>query len=127
MGGLFFALVLLGSFAFTALAVRVVMKRGREMRELAERGVAVTGTVVRRFQSGKAGGPERTKRITFRYRGPDGRDYERSASMTRGRWEGHSEGAPIELYCLPHDPGVSAEKWLVEQARDALAKKRGAS
>ena len=125
MGGFVFLLVALAALAFAALGIRVAMKRGGEMRALAERGVAVTGTVVRRFQSGKAGGPERTKRITFRYRGPDGRDYERSASLTRGRWEDYAEGAPIELLCLPHDPGVSAEKWLVEQARDALAKKRG--
>jgi hypothetical protein len=117
-------LVLLGLAALLGGAIHLGMKRGRELTALAERGVPVTGTVVRRFQTGKAGGPERTKRITFTYHGPDGREYRRAASMTRGRWDQYAEGSSIELVCLPHDPGVSAEKWMVDSAREALARKR---
>lgn len=113
-------LFLLGLAAFVGAAVVVAVSRGRHMRMLVERGVPVTGTVVRRFATGRAGKTERTKRIAFTYRGPDGREYRRAASMTRARWDQYEEGAPIELICLPDDPGVSAEAWLVEKAREAM-------
>ncbi len=113
-----------GLLVFIAAGIGIAWWRGRQFKMLAERGVAVTGTVVRRFQSGKAGGPERTKRITFNYTGPDGRQYQRSASLTRGHWEQYEEGGPIQLICLPDDPGVSAEARMVALARDALAGKK---
>jgi hypothetical protein len=115
---------IVGLIVFIAAALGVVVWRGRQFKMLAERGVPVTGTVVHRFQSGKAGGPERTKRITFTYQGPDGREYTRSASMTRGQWNEYAEGAPIQLICLPDDPGVSAEARLVDAAREALSRKK---
>jgi hypothetical protein len=116
-------IVFAGLLCLIFVGVGLVWWRGRQFKMLAERGVPVTGTVVRRFQSGKAGGPERTKRITYSYRGPDGREYQRSASMTRGSWDQYEEGGPIELVCLPDDPGVSAEAGLVAAARTALARK----
>jgi hypothetical protein len=115
---------IVGLAVFILGAIGVAVWRALQFKKLAERGVPVTGTVVHRFQSGKAGGPERTKRITYSYTGPDGREYQRSASMTRGRWEQYPEGAPIQLICLPDDPGVSAEATLVAAARAALAAKK---
>jgi hypothetical protein len=115
--------ILLVPAALVGIAVAVAISRGRQLRALAERGVPVTGTIVRRLQTGREGGISRTKRITFSYRGPDGREYQRSASVPRGQWHQHEQGASIALVCLPDDPGVSAEARLVDAARDAMTRK----
>ena len=75
----------------------------------------------------KAGSTEmsgsRSRRLAFTYTGPDGREYRRAASVSIGKWAEYEEGSAIALICLPDDPGVSAPAWLVDLAREALAKK----
>lgn len=98
--------------------------RGRQFGELARRGVPVTGRVVRKFRAGSAEmAGSRSRRLAFTYTGPDGREYRRAASVSIGKWAEYEEGSAIALICLPDDPGVSAPAWLVELAREALAKK----
>ena len=109
---------------FVAVFGGLALWRGRQIGELARKGVPVTGVVVRKFRSGKPGAAgERGRRLAFTYTGPDGRTYRRATSVTTSQWGEHEEGGPIELFCLPDSPGVSAPAWLVNQAREALAKR----
>jgi hypothetical protein len=104
--------------------IGVAVWRGRQVGELARRGVAVTGRVDRKFRSGIANGPgSRGRRLAFVYTGPDGREYRRTASVPGSRWSEHEEGGPIELVCLPDKLGVSAPAWMIEAARAALRKR----
>ncbi len=88
--------------------------RGRQFGGLARHGVPVTGTVVRKMRQGGA------QRVAFTYRGPDGQDYRRAASIALGKWVELEEGGAIPIICLPDRPGTSAPAWLVEDARRAL-------
>jgi hypothetical protein len=107
-----------------AVCAGIAIWRGRQLGELARRGVPVTGVVVRKFRSGKPGAAgDRGRRLAFTYTGPDGRTYRRAASVTTSRWAEHEEGGAIDLFCLPDAPGVSAPAWLVQHARDELAKR----
>jgi hypothetical protein len=118
MGWFFLILILLAVCAGVGIAIW----RGRQLGELARTGVPVTGVVVRKFRSGKAGGAgDRGRRLAFTYTGPDGRSYRRATSVTVSKWAEHEEGGAIELFCLPDAPAVSAPAWLVQPARDALA------
>lgn len=110
---------------FGIATIGVLVWRGRQFGELARRGVAVTGTVERKFRTGAGNAGSMGKRVTFTYRGPDGQEYRRSASLAGSRYADLAEGAPIELVCLPDNPGVSAPAWLVESAREALRRKGG--
>jgi hypothetical protein len=92
--------------------------RGKQIAALAERGVPATATISRRM--GRSNG----KRIGFIYAGPDGREYERFASVTRGRYGDLAEGDTLPIVLLPEEPGTSAPAWLVDAAREALAKRR---
>jgi hypothetical protein len=115
-----FLLILL----FIAVFVGIAIWRGRQIGELARKGVPVTGVVVDKFRSGNAGAAgNRGRRLAFTYTGPDGRSYRRATSVTASQWAEYEEGGSIELFCLPDNPGVSAPAWLVQQARDALAKR----
>lgn len=108
---------------FIVVCVGVAIWRGRQIGELARRGVPVTGVVVRKIRSGTGATGDRGRRIAFTYTGPDGRTYRRASSATTSQWAEHEEGGAIELFCLPDAPGVSAPAWLVQHARDALAKR----
>jgi hypothetical protein len=120
MGWFILLLLLIAVCAVAGMAIW----RGRQLGDLARRGVPVTGVVVRKFRSGKAGGAgDRGRRLAFTYTGPDGRPYRRATSVTTSKWAEHEEGGAIDLFCLPDAPGVSAPAWLVQPARDALAKR----
>ena len=116
------ALAFIGLFMVAMIAT--IWWRGREFGELARRGVDVSGTVERKFRPGAGGPGGRRHRVSFRYLGPDGQQYSRAATIASGKWGELAEGGPIPLVCLPEKPGVSAPAWLVESARQALAKKR---
>lgn len=117
-----FALLVIG--LIVAAFIGVAVWRGKQIGALARRGVPVSGTVVRKFRSGSADGVgSRGRRIAFNYTGPDGKAYRRAASVTIGKFADYEEGSSIALVCLPDNPGVSAPAWLVEQAREALAKR----
>lgn len=99
--------------------------RGRQFGELARRGMPVTGRIVRKFRAANADiSGSRSRRLSFTYTGPDGREYRRAASVSIGKWAEYEEGSEIALICLPDNPGVSAPAWLVDLAREALAKRK---
>lgn len=105
-----------------ALVIGMIVWRGRQFGALARDGVEATATVVSKFRT-QAGGPgSRGHRIAFTYRGPDGQEYRRAASMTRSQWLALEEGGPLPIVLLPSRPGISAPAWLVEEARTALRK-----
>lgn len=107
---------------FAAAFIGIAVWRGRQFGELARRGVPVTGQVVKKFRTGSGKAGAKGKRIAFTYRGPDGAEYRRAASIVTSKWREFEEGSPIELVCLPDKPGVSAPAWLVEDARKARNK-----
>ena len=111
-------IAVLGLVGIVAAMVFVGRHRGKQIGALAERGVPATATISRRL------GRSKGKRIGFTYAGPDGRRYERFASVTRGRYGDLAEGDPLPIVLLPDDPGTSAPAWLVDAAREALAKRR---
>lgn len=106
-------------FVIVAL-IGLLVWRGRQVGELARRGQSVQGTVVRKFRTGMGNAGSMGRRIAFTYRGPDGREYRRAASITTSKWMDLEEGGPIELVFLPDKPGVSAPAWLIDHARQAL-------
>ena len=116
--------VILGVDVTVIAIVGVLIWRGRQFGELARNGIPVMGTVVRKLRTGTGNAGSRGRRIAFTYRGPDGVEYRRAASVPLSKWAELNDGDPIELICLPARPGVSAPAWLIEEARKALAKRR---
>jgi hypothetical protein len=114
--------VLLLIVLFIAGAVGVVLWRGRQIGALARRGVETKARVTRRFKTGRAG-QRRNRRLGFVYTGPDGKEYTRYETVTPGKFDEYREGDEITIVYLPENPGVSASKWLVDPARELLARK----
>ncbi len=105
-----------------AMVIGMVIWRGRQIGALARDGVEVTATVVSKFRT-HAGGPgSRGHRIAFTYRGPDGQEYRRAATVTRSQWLALEEGHALPIILLPAKPGISAPADVVGHAREALRK-----
>lgn len=115
--------ILLILVAVVAVVAWILVSRGKQIGELARRGVPATATVTRRFRTGAGNAGSMGKRLGFTYTGPDGQSYERFATVTSSRYSGVQEGDPFPIYLLPDAPGTSAPAWIVDAARDALAKK----
>jgi hypothetical protein len=111
-------IALLGLVGIVIAMILVARHRGGQMAALAERGIPATARISRRI------GRTKVKRIGFTYDGPDGRQYERFASVTRGRFGDLAEGDPLPIVLLPDDPGTSAPAWLVDAVHEAVAKRR---
>ncbi len=116
-------MILLISGALIAAVAWITVSRGKQIGELARRGVPATATVTRRFRTGAGRAGVMGKRLGFTYTGPDGQRYERFATVTSGRYGAVQEGDPFPIYLLPEAPGTSAPAWIVDAARDALARK----
>lgn len=114
--------ILLFALGAVVMVFAVILWRGRQLGQLAREGVKVTGTVVRKFRTGSGRAGSRGRRIAFTYRGLDGREYRRAASIPLSKWAELEEGYPIELMMVPSNPGVSAPAWLVDAARETLDK-----
>ena len=118
-----FKLILVLIVAGVAFAIWALVKRGREFGDLARRGIPATAKVTRKFRTGKGGPGSPGRRIGYAYTGPDGIAYERFATITVGRFIEVEEGSDLPIVLLPDRPGVAAPAWLVESAREALAKR----
>lgn len=116
-------MILLVVAAVIAVAAWILISRGKQIGELARRGIPATATVTRRFRTGTGEAGSRGKRLGFAYTGPDGQNYERFATVTSSRYSAVDEGDPFPIYLLPDAPGTSAPAWIVDAAREALAKK----
>lgn len=101
-----------------------VVQRGLQLKQLVEDGVDVEGVVVRQFK-GRPRGPQNTTDhfIRYKYRDSCGREHEFKFKAARDFWAGHPEGKRIAVVYSKSKPSVSGPKYMVEQAREALAKR----
>lgn len=104
------------------MVIGMIAWRGSQIGALARNGVDATATVVRKFRPGVGGPGSRGHRIAFTYRGPDGQEYRRAATVTRSQWLALEEGHPLPIVLLPAKPGISAPADVVDHAREALRK-----
>jgi hypothetical protein len=117
------ALITLG---IIALVVWLVITRGLQLKQLVEDGIDGSGTIVRQFKHNPKSGSQSTNYfLRYRYRDRNGIEHEYKSNVNRDYWAAHPEGSTIEITYSKSKPQVSAPRFLVEQAREAMAKKKG--
>ncbi len=108
----------------------LVVRRGLQMRQLLLDGVETTGQVVAKLQYRhirRKGAQRPTLKIRYAYRDAAGGEHEYRSLVTDSFWNEHAEGGPIAIVYSNSRPQISAPRHLVEQSREALAKKRSRS
>lgn len=107
------------AFVLMLLALGAALaSRGGQLRRLLTDGVATTGEVVGRVDFGRRG-----RYLRYAYHDASGRRHEHRALVSESVWEAHPEGTAIPVVYAASRPSVSAPRWLVEQARAALARR----
>lgn len=102
--------------------VIVVIRRGFQVKQLAEDGIDTTATVIRKV---KFRGSRSPRRYALRYRYFDqfGRSHEHRSMVTKDFHDGHEEGGHISVVYSESKPHISAPKDLVEQVKAGMAKR----
>lgn len=108
-------LFILAIGALVGLSLWNGYQRARQVHELSQRGLPVTGTITRRW---KRRGKRRRPFLQYDY-SVAGQSYKHTMALSWDEYEGCAEGQPIALRYLPEKPGISASEKIVEQSRQA--------
>ena len=109
-------------FLFIVAAAVIVVRRARDFRRLVDDGVEATGVVEEKLAFGRVASARKGKHIRYAYRDAEGREHRFRSQVTEGRYAEFSVGDPIAVVYSRSNPAVSAPKWLVDEAKSALAK-----
>ncbi len=108
-------LFILAAGALIGLSLWNGYARARQVHELVQHGLPVTGTITRRW---KRRGKRRRPFVAYEY-SVSGRSYRHSMALGQDEYEGFAEGQPIALRYLPDKPHISATEKIVGQSRQA--------
>lgn len=98
-----------------------VVRRGYELKALAERGVESRARVTHKQHFRRKG--MSSKRLIYAFKGPDGRNYRHRSLISSKEFETVNIDQEIDIVYLPDKPSINASKAMVEQARAALARR----
>ena len=104
--------------AIIGLIAAFIVRRGFQMKALAHEGVAIEGTIIKKFR--QPGSGTTAPYLRYKYTTPTGERYENKIAVDEDVWQGHEVGDAIELVYTPKRPSVSAAKYMVNLSRQAL-------
>lgn len=117
--------ITLAVIGIIALVIWLVITRGLQMKQLLDDGIDIDGKVVRQFKHNpKTGSLSTDHFLRYSYRDSAGREHEYKSSVNRDFWAAHPEGSAIAITYSKSKPEISAPRFLVDAARDAMAKKK---
>ena len=98
------------------------VRRGFQMRELCEHGTEATGIIFsKRSITGNKSYSRRWK-LGYRYPDSTGATHDHTSLVMIDFYQQHEEGGPISIVYSTKNPAISSPKYLVDEARKALAK-----
>ena len=116
--GLLVPVLIVGGIIFMAV------RRGLQMRELCDLGVATTAQIFsKRTVRGGSGSSVRQWKLAYRYTDSFGVAHEHTSIVPIEQYDRHDEGGPIEVVYSSKRPAVSAPKYLVDECLKTLGKK----
>lgn len=111
--------------AIIALVIWLVITRGLQLKQLLEDGIDTDGKVIRQFKRN----PKKASLSTdfflrYSYRDRNGIEHEYKSNVNRDFWVAHPEGSAIAITYSKSKPEISAPRFLLDAAREAMAKKK---
>lgn len=101
-----------------------VARRARDFQKLLEDGVATRGTITRKFRFGTtAHQRRRTQYLEYRYQDSRGDTHTQRSNVPSSVWDTYEEGGSIEVVYSESHPAVSAPRYLVDLAKQGVARK----
>ena len=116
-----FFLVFLGFLLIVGGIIFQVIRRGLQIKKLAQEGL-LTRALILRKGTRPVGKGASSPRLFYQFTDPLGRIRRRSVHVSWEIYEASREGGEIEIVYLPQDPGVNAAKYMVDLVRGQLNK-----
>lgn len=116
---IFFGALLL----FAVVGVVVVVKRGFEVRRLAEDGITTQGTIEKKWQHRGSGGRS-TKRLRYAFTDHQGQRRSRAIIASETEHETLGVGQKVDVVYLRDNPRVNALASMVELVRGAMKQRK---
>ncbi len=117
--------ITLAVIGIISVVIWLVVTRGLQMKQLLEDGIDIDGKVVRQFRHNpKTGSLSTDHFLRYSYRDGAGREHEYKSNVNRDFWAAHPEGSTIAITHSKSKPEISAPRFLVDAAREAMAKKK---
>lgn len=104
--------------ALVVFGVAVMLRRGLEMKKLAQEGQSVQAIVIKKARVRRKG--SNPPAITYEFQDSFGKTHQRRIFVSESFYERHQEGGTIEVVYLLDKPEVNAAKTLVEEVKKAL-------
>lgn len=111
--------------AIIALVIWLVITRGLQLKQLLEDGIDTEGKVLRQFKHNpKTGSLSTDHFLRYSCRDRNGIEHEYKSRVNRDFWAAHPEGSAIAITYSKSKPEISAPRFLVDAARETMAKKK---
>lgn len=115
--GLLTPVLIVGAIIF------LVVRRGLQIKELCEHGVETTGVVHGKRTVMPSNTGARQKKLEYRYTDSAGATHHHTSVVSIDVYDRYDEGSPIEIVYSSKRPEISSPRYLVDQARQAMAKR----
>ncbi len=107
--------------AALVLAIIVVLvRRGLQMKALANAGVVGTAEVIQKTRRRSSSGHQTAGFIKYRFVAPDGQQLTNRIAVSEKIFSEHDLGEQIDIVYLEDRPNVNAARYLVNLSRKAL-------
>jgi len=98
------------------------VRRGLQIKELCDHGIETTGHVEGKRTVKPSNSGARQKKLEYRYTDSTGATRRHTSVVPIDIYDRYDEGSPIEIVYSSKHPDISAPRYLIDQARQAMRK-----
>jgi len=106
--------------AIVLIIVGVLLRRGLQMKALAQGGVAARAEVIQKSRRHSRTGQQTAGYIKYRFLTPDGKQLTNRITVSEQIYSEYQEGEHIDIVYLEDRPAVNAARYMVNLTRKAL-------
>ena len=106
--------------AIIAAIIYFTVRRGYQMKDLANKGVVAQATVIKKSRRSGTSGAAGSGYIKYEFLAPDGKRHESSIAVSEEVYSDHEEGSMIDIVYVAGKPQVNGAKYMVNLSREAL-------
>lgn len=108
------------ALAILAAIIAVIVRRGLQMKALAQNGVPGQAEIVLKHRRRTSAGHQTAGYLKYQFDAPLGQTLTNRIAVSEEIFARYEVGDPIEIVYLPDKPGINGAKYMVNLSRKAL-------
>ena len=106
--------------AIIAAIIFTIVRRGFQMKDLANKGVVAQATVIKKFRRSSTSGGQGSGYLRYEFLAPNGKRLERTITVDEDVYNQYEQGLKIDVVYVEGKPQVNGAKYMVNLSREAL-------